>query len=255
MDKLDFLDSPQGEPETVAPAVEPQVEAEHIEPQGPARGPDGRFVGQAEEQAPAEPELLPAEQPAPPVEDERYARLEAQVAGLTKALTATRQQNRQPQPPAPDLYEDPEGHAQHLAQQYQSQMLVQRNEFSYRLAEKTHGEEVAKQVHEWAFAKCDADPIFNQRMGASPDPYEVAVQEWKREQVLEKLQPADLDKLMALLNGQAPAQPTPPAVVVRPPQQPSPPPRSMASAPNAGGAKPGAMPVGPSVAFDSVFKE
>ena len=38
-------------------------------------------------------------------------------------------------------------------------------------------------LHDWAVARCDADPFFNQQMLASEDPYEAAYRAWQSEQV------------------------------------------------------------------------
>jgi hypothetical protein len=90
------------------------------------------------------------------------------------------------------------------------------------------------------------------------DPFGFALEEYNRDQALVLLSdPKLLEQFRAFQSGQAPLaapQASQPAVAPASPQSPTPP-RSMASAPNAGGTKPGEQPVGPSVAFDSVFKE
>jgi hypothetical protein len=255
MDNLDFLDTPQGVPEpTPVEAEAPAIE----QAEGPARGPDGKFIGrEAQPEPDIAPEPGPVLQAAPEPQAPQIPPGYVPVAALQELRAKMRQLEQGPPPPAPDQWEDPEGHAAHIHQTYQQQFQAQRVQHSMQLAELRHGKELTEQLHHWAVERCDMDPLFNQRMGTSPDPYEVAMQEWKREQVLEKLQPADIDKLLGLIAaGHSPQAPqAPPAPLVAPPRNPSPPPRSLAAAPNAGGAKPGAQPVGPSVAFDTVFKD
>lgn len=255
--ELDFLES--GEPaEVTAPAQEPE---------GPARGPDGKFTSQTVE-APPEPEAAPVEptpepepvavQPTPEPVQPGHVPITAMLEERDKRKALEEQirqmQARAPQPVAPDPYEDPEGYQAFRDQQIEQRMFGQALAFSRRLQEVKHGPETVAQAHEWGLARCDADPLFNHRVRASEDPYEFVVQEWKRDQVLSSLQGDDLDQFRAWKASQGSAQPTPQAAPVAVIPQPVAPPRSLASTPAAGSPKPGEQPVGPGVAFDSVFR-
>lgn len=266
MDKLDFLDGPTPEPVAAPEPLAPQPVAEAPAApvtDGPARGPDGKFApkavdaapaAEAAPMAPADPAIPPAaEQPAAVNWEERFKEIEAQNKGLLRALTETRQQVRQPAPPAPDPFDDPEGFAAHQ----EVQRAVRDAEWSFKVFVAKNGEERGKAVQEWAFARAEADPTFNQRAIQSGDPFSFAAEEYETHQALSLLRDPTLrERFQAFVSGQAPAAQAPAApVVVAAPQQPPTPPRSMAAAPSAGGAKPGAMPVGPSVAFDTVFKD
>lgn len=255
---LDFLDGGDA-PEVTTPA--PDAE-------GPARGPDGKFTSSAPEPAPepvqtpleAAPAPEPVSTPAPVAEPVQpgYVPITAMMdeRDKRKALEAQLQQLRAqtPQPVAPDPYEDPEGYQAHREQIIEQRMFGQALAFSKRLQETIHGRDTVEQAHVWGLARCDADPLFNHRVRSSDDPYEFVVAEWKRDQVLSSLQGDDLDQFRAWKASQGAAQPQAPVaqVAIIPPQVA--PPRSLASAPAAGSPKPGEQPVGPGVAFDSVFR-
>ena len=259
--ELDFLDGGDA-PEVTTPAQEPE---------GPARGPDGKFTSQTAE-APQEPEIAPVEAPqAPEPTPEPQAAQPVmeqppEVGGLYKAMLderdkrkALEDQIRQlraqvPQQMAPDPYEEPEAYQAFNNQIIQQQLFRQALGFSRRLQEVKHGPETVAQAHEWGVARCDADPLFNQRVQTSEDPYEFVVSEWKRDQILSSLQGDDLDQFRAWKASQGAPQPQAPVAHVATIPPPVAPPRSLASAPAAGSPKPGEQPVGPGVAFDSVFR-
>ena len=263
MDTLDFLDGqePEQTPVTEAPA-EPA--------EGPARGPDGKFVPkeQAEPAPAAEPaqpdptaeqQPEPTAEPAPTAPPPGFVPLQAVHEAREKARQAEErlrayeaQQAQQPQY-VPDRYEDPEGYEAFQAQQIQGAIYQQNLTWSRRIAELAHTPEKVAEAHEWGLRKCDEDPFFNQRVASSQDPYGVVMEEWKREQLLQSFQPADYDEFLAWKAGR-PAQ-SPQAATAAPISQSTPPPpRSIASQHSAGGAKPGEQPVGPGVSFDAVFK-
>ena len=104
---------------------------------------------------------------------------------------------------------------------------------SRRFAEREYGREVVSAIHDWAAAKCDADPAFNARMRASDDPYEAAKQVYDQEQVFH--------------TAQAPS--ASPTALFDPP-----PPRSLANAPGNGAAGKPHVPVGDGNAYGSLFK-
>jgi len=191
-DKLDFLEQsgteePRVEAETPQPAPEPQVEAaeqaqEPTEaPPAPQRGPDGKFLPKETEaapEAPTPPPAAPKGDPLPGISallDEREKRqaLERQVAEL-KAKQA----------PPPEMTPDDV----RKAEMFQMNMRMSR-----KFAEKNYGAETLSKVHDWASARCDADPIFNQQMLSSDDPYEAAMQAYNREEILKVVTPGDLE--------------------------------------------------------------
>jgi len=260
MDPLDFLDgdAPVETNDAVKPAVEPAPEptAEPPKAEGPVRGPDGKFASRTAEaptanaapQAPATPPeaaQTPTEPPRPP---EGFVPVSALHAEREKRQALERQYQQQP---PPDPYEDFEAY-----QGWQeAQITAERADWSRQLAEVKYGADVVDQARAWAFERAESDPIFRQQSAMQRDPYGFAIEAWKRDQVLTKLSdPGLIDKFLAFAGGQSPTQVTAtPAPIVAPPPQPSPPPRSIASAPNAGAAKPGE--IQPGSAFDMVFKE
>lgn len=261
MDNLDFLDGQTPEPaDTPAVQAEPTPETAPGAQQGPLRGPDGKFAPKdaAAPQgasAPA-PEQAP-HQAAPAAAPEGYVPL----AAFMQLRDEMRDIKRQVAPPPPqyepvappDPYEDPEGFAAYNSAQVQQATYGVNLQWSRRIAEIQHGPEVTGQAFDWGVARCDADPFFNQKVASSQDPVGFVVAEWKREQLLSKVaDPADIDAFLAWKAGQAPAAPLAAAPAAFQ-QSPTPPPRSLAAAPNAGGTKPGEQPVGPGVAFGSVF--
>ena len=256
---LDFLDGGEPADTTSAPEAE-----------GPARGSDGKFVSSTPEPAP-EPEPVPETQapapepepePAPAIVPEPVQPGHVPISAMLeerdkrKALEAQLRdlEAQRAQRDIPDPYEDPEGYAAYRDQAIEQRILNERLNFSERLARRDHGSETVDQAREWALERFRADPLYYQKVMGQPDPYDVVVQDYKREQVFTKLQPTDLDAFLAwkASQGSAPPQITP---IAAPAASPPPvPPRSMASAPAAGSPRPGEHPVGPGVAFDGLFK-
>jgi hypothetical protein len=103
--------------------------------------------------------------------------------------------------------------------------------FSRKFAEREYGRDVIATVHDWAAAKCDADPFFNASMRSSEDPYEAAWQAYNREQIAAKVSPERLAQFEAWEKAQAEAQ----GQQTQTPQPSAPtPPRSLAEAPGTG---------------------
>jgi hypothetical protein len=165
-------------------------------------------------------------------------------------------------------YEDRQREAQQRQAQQQlppdvqmQQALYQQNlRSSRRFAEREYGKDTIATVHDWAVARCDADPAFNQQMQSSDDPYEAAHQAYQREQVLTKVQPGDLAdyeawKASRAGQGQPSAQPAAaPASATSSQPASLRPPVSLASQPNAGGSGRPETPVGPGAAHASLFQ-
>lgn len=259
MDNLDFLDGETPVEPTAAPTpAETPPETVAPEPtEGPQRGPDGKFISKAAEPAqaastpePETPAVTPEAAPQAPVAPEGYVPVGA-LQALRDEMKQLKQQARQPPPPAPDPYEDFEAYQAWS----ENQITMERANWSRQLAEAKYGAEIVTQAQQWAAERFDTDPIFAQQSRSSPDPFGFAIDQYQRDQALTLLaDPQNRDKFMAFLSGQAAAPTAAPMATVTPSQAPTPP-RSLASASSAGGIKPGETPVGPGVAFDSIFKD
>ena len=140
------------------------------------------------------------------------------------------------------------------AEQLRAALYEQNLKVSRRFADRQYGAELTATVHDWAVKRCDADPIFNQQMRSSEDPYEAAMQAYNRERVLEVVKPGDLDAFRAWQAAQAAAggatlQTADPAPAA--PAQPIP--RSLATASGNGGAGAPHIVVGEGEAFRAVI--
>lgn len=215
------------ETETVD-APEPEVEPEKPEiPEGAVKA-----------------EVPPPEQPMVPL-----AALH-EVRDELKQLRAEAERNRQKHQEQPqkriDPWEDLEGALGQQASQFQQQLYQQQVIMSERFARQSHGDEAVNAAIEWAKAKCDADPYFNAQVMESGDPVGYAVQQFNRDQIASKVDLSEFEQFQAWKQAQAAAQGTPQT------QTSEIPPRSIASAPSAGGAQQMAM--GDGAVFDEEFK-
>lgn len=268
---MDILDAALGQtPEEVTTPAEQVADTPQEAQSGPARGPDGKFVSaaQPEPEAPAPTPEPPAPAPQPEAHsapitallDEREKRqaAERRAQEIEQQLAQLRQQQQaQPQAAPPSVYEDPEGFAGFMQQQIAQQSLNAKLQISEDLARTKHGDEIVDQARDWTLQRFQTNPAFQQEVLSHRNPYEYAVQAYRKEQAFQKLQGADLDQLLALYAQQqqqaanplaAPAVMAPAAI----PPQPEPPRRSQASAPSAGGVQQVAS--GPGAAFASVIR-
>jgi hypothetical protein len=251
MDNLEFLD---GEPSGDESRAEPvRDETGRFAPKAAAETAPPQEITQAAEQ-PLEPTTAPAPPPESAVTPPGHVPLTALLDTRDKLKAAEARlaqiENQRQAPQVPDRYADPDAYDDWLQSQLIGQTRKLTLQFSERMAKQAYGDLFDK-AKEWGIAKCDADPFFNQRLHASDDPFDVVVKEYQQAQALSALQdPGRLDAFLAWQAGQS-AAPAPQSSAAQP--HPSPP-RSLASAPAAGGAKPGAQPVGEGVAFDSIFK-
>jgi hypothetical protein len=262
-DKLAFLSAPQrSQPETLSDGGSPAQNGEVLAlsdasaSPAPERGADGRFAphapeaGAALEQASAPTPPVAAASPTPepgqvPISallDEREKRQAAEKARADYERQLHEYRARS-QPAAPV---DPN-------QAMQDALYSQNLRACRRFAEREHTPELVQTVHDWAAKRCDEDPRFNEQMRSSDDPYEAAIRAYQREQVLEAVQPAELDDFRAwkaqraAASAQAPI--TPPSPAPRAPV-----PRSLATAAGNGGAGVSHVPIGPGQAFGATFK-
>lgn len=266
----------------LAPAAE-QHSDEAPAADGPARGPDGKFIAAEPKPEPADPvasaaKAPPAAEPEPepapvvaatapePTPAPEAQQPQAQVppgyvpVGVVQELRKEIQALKQPPAPAappPDPTEDLEAY-----EAYQEQRVASANiEWSYRVAVAQHGEETAKAAREWGAQRADHDPTFYQAVLRHDDPIGFVMGEYQRHQAMELFaDPKAREAFAAFMasQGQAAAPPSPaaaqPPVVAASPDPPAPtPPRSLAAEPNAGGVKPGAEPLSERAAYDALF--
>jgi hypothetical protein len=215
---LDLDDVLGGDAEPADLSAQPEAdEPEAME--GPVRGPDGRFVSTAAPQEPppvldVAPEPEPPAPPAPAVNDVPPGFVpERVVAELRREL---RQLKQGPPPPTPNRYEDPEGYEAYREQQFAARQLDLTLNVSERFARKEHGNETVDQARDWALAKFEREPLYQQQVLAQADPYETVVQDWKREQVLSNLKDGDLDEFRAWKAQRAAQQQQPPSAPAAP---------------------------------------
>jgi chemotaxis protein histidine kinase CheA len=234
-------DPPQAEALAVQddpqPQSEPQAEPEQT-PRAPERAPDGKFKAKAKD----EPE--PGHVPINALLEERDKRKAAQEAteAYKRRLEAL-EQERQAQTPADPLA------AVH------AELYKQRVEMSRNFAEQRYGEDKVREAFEWANARCEPtsphfDPLFNQQVFESGNPYDFAVKAFEKEQILQEVKPDELAEFKAWKAAQAQAQAH--AAPVSTPAA-SPPPKSLATAPGNGGAGKPLVNIGPGEAFASVI--
>lgn len=294
----DFLsDEPMSAPVADAPAP-PVAEAPQSDPapspdaapaaEGQPRAPDGKFAPKAgADAAPAAPAApVVAEAPiapeappqAPPAQPQAHAVPLATFLDIRdKAAAAERRANeaeawrrdqearaqRAPAPQAPDPDADPAGYRAFQNDEHQRQLWEMRVEMSRGFAITRHGEETANKAFDWGLNRCDADPFFNAKVKASPDPVAFVVAEWQREQLLSEMAPEEVVAFKAWKAAQttaAPAQPAlttapTPAAAAQPPAPPAQPPvprPSLAAGPSAAtGAQP--IPRDAEATFDRMF--
>ena len=204
------LDAVFGEPEpvetdtAVAEAPEAAASAPEQPASSPERGPDGKFVAKASDTA-----VPVTDAPVAPAEPQTQPPLsEKEIAGFLKAMQDERDKRQAIERKAAELearlkaQQEP-AEPLPLEAQVEARLYEQNLKASRRFAEREYGKDTIATVHDWAAARCDADPIFNQQMRSSDDPYEAAYQAYQREQLLEKVKPEDLGDLDAFRAWQA----------------------------------------------------
>lgn len=240
MSKLDFLTEDEGS--------EARDDAEELTP-----------VESPETETPTEQALEPQAEPETPAEPAPTAatREEAQVP--LSALLAVRDEVRdlkaklnqpqaapqptQPQAEEPVLYADstPAEIAQYLAfhdQRRAEAALSDRLDLSEELARDKFGDETVDQVQAWVAQKYAENPAFRQEVLSQRNPYSYAVKRYQQDQLLQQVQdPTELDQFRAWKAAQAAGAMTQTAAPAASPHRTAPatPPRSLASAPSAGG--------------------
>lgn len=238
---LDFLNGDESPEPIVTPET---VEAAPEANPGQPRGPDGKFVSAAPEPAPepapAAPVVsAPAEPASPPPGF-------VPVSVVQELRREMRELRHPVEPVAPPTVYD-EGYEQYMAAQVHNAALNNKLDISEELARQAHGDDLVDKARDWALQRFAESPAFRQEVLSQRNPYGYAVKEFQRQQALSELNdPAELQAFKAWKAAQALAQ-QPAAAPAAPP-----PPRSIASAPSAGGVQ--HVPTGAGQAFDNVFK-
>lgn len=242
MSNLDFLDGP-----APAPSATPASEAAD---DAPARGHDGRFTS-------ADPAAAPVEEPAPVAAAE--AKPEPGHVPLS-ALMDERDKRKAAEERASALEaQQPSAEAADLDPDTANALLQLRLNTSEELVRDKEGDETVDAAKAWAIERFKSSPSYQQEVLAKPNPYKFVVAEHKAFLKLEATRDidlSDLDAFKAWKAAQATGQGAPPqaqpAAAAPKPAVPAAPPRSLASAPNAGGNVT-TVPIGPGVAFDNAF--
>lgn len=257
MDEEDFTSAfgPESdEPQVVEVKAEEVVVETQAIPTEPAVPTEPKVPTEADAQpAPTPPE--PAAKPEPqhvPITamlDERDKR-----KALEQELAQYRAQQPQAAPDVPDMFDDPEGYQAYQERRMDEAVYNSTVQTSHRFALKEHGKEKVDEAVAWGLERCNADPGFNAKVRQSVDPVGFVVAERQRDQIASDVTPEDYDAFKAWkaaqneLQGQSPASPASP----QSPGQTAPP-RSLASAPSAGGVTTDVQPTEEEV-FDGMFK-
>lgn len=246
MADLNFLNAGEPAPEVV-PAIDPAPE--------PVVAPLADTV--------AEP-VTPEQQPAPvaekPTVPEGYIPLAAvldtrdQLKAEKEARRRLEEQLQQYQQPAPSP--DDEGYVDWQAQQTQNAILSTRLDISEDMAREKFGDTTVDQAKDWAVKRFAESPAFQQEVLSQRNPYGYAVAQYQKQQSFEKLgnDGSEIEAFLAWKAAQG-ATTTQPAVAdpaAATPEQPAMPPRSIASAPSAGGGV-AHVPQGPGIAYAGLF--
>lgn len=233
------------------PAPAPEQPVEGNQP----RDEQGRFAQTAvpvtaqPEPQPAEPPAQPPAQPQEPQQShsvplptflELRDRLTAAETQLKQFSQPRQQEAPPPEPEMPVLYEDAtpaeiaayvEAQREFTAMQAAQSVRSQATYFSRALAEVRHGADVVREAHEWAVRKADEDPLFNEKAKRHPDPYELAVTEFRRDRAVSQIGDGDMDEF---IRWKASRNQQPQAGQPAAPQKPVAPGPSLAGAPSAG---------------------
>jgi hypothetical protein len=210
-------------------------DAPEIEDVTPAAAPAEDSPAPPDEASETRPETVaPGHVPLSAVLDERERRqaAERQLHELQAQLA--------PPPPLP------------LEAQVEARLYAANLSASRRFAEREHGRDAVAAIHQWAVARCDADPFFNQQMRSSDDPYEAAIQAYNRERVVAEVGAGDLEAFRAWKAASAAGQDqtafstrSQPATRI---------PRSLATAPGNGAAGRSGVTAGEGSAYAGLFK-
>lgn len=157
---------------------ETPAEETPVEPEQPEEPQPEEPVVQAE---PAE-LAQPAEPAAPPMVPQAViGEVRAENRALKKQLEQLGQmvQSQQPEPQAPDFYENPEAAVQHHIQPVHKALEAQKMQMSRFTAEQQFGPELVQQAYDYF----EANPQASQALMGHPSPFHAAVQEYQKAQI------------------------------------------------------------------------
>lgn len=254
MDTLDFLNAGQPAPEDAPVTEAPAADA----PNDAVATPEVVDAPVVPDQQQVAPQV--AEKPSIP---DGYIPIGVmldtrdQLKAERDRAKALEEQLRQFQQPAPTP--DDEQYADFRFSQTEQAVLSTKLDISEEMTREKFGDETVDAVKDWAVKRFAEDPSFHQQVLSQRNPYGFAVAQYQRSQALDKLgAAADPSKIEAFLAWQAAQQAgtqpvaTAPAAAAIPQETPAIPPRSIASAPGAGGGA-AHVPTGPGEGYAAVF--
>ena len=238
-DKLSFFDDEQDDTEATETEAEAAPEQEEAEGQPEAEEQPEPVESKGEDETPPpgeSDEKASGHVPLTALLDERERRQAAQRE--LDELRRWRQQQEKPQQ-KPDFFDNPEAVLAQQQQQYERRLMAEKLQLSRSLAEREYGADVVQAAYEWF----DQHPEQSQALVHEPSPFHAAVEHYKRQQALSEIgsdpdqwRQAERERLRQEVQAEL-AQ-----------KKPAAPPRSLASAPSAGGETPS-----PGSAFDELF--
>jgi len=163
--------------------------------------------------------------------DERDKRQKAE-----RELEQYRAQQPQPQAqPIPDPLDDPEGFASYQSSAAHSAALNVKLDMSEEFARQQKGDEIVDKARDWALEQFQRRPGFQQEVFNQRNPYGYIVQQYEREQIASTVTADDFAQFQAWKQAQTQLTQQQQPAAAAAPQSPAAPPRSLASAPAAGG--------------------
>lgn len=239
-DKLSFLDDEPETTEAEAPEQPEEVKAEEA-PEAAEQPAEDEGKGETEPEEAAPPAASEEKQtgnvPLAALLDEREKRqkLEREAEELRRwRQQIEAQQNQQ----KPDFFDNPEAAMQQIQSQTEQRMVAEKLRQSRFFAEREFGADLVKEAYAWF----DQHPEQSHALLNEPSPFHAAVEYYKRQKAIEEIG-SDPEAYKAKLRAELEAE-----LAQKAPQKPAAPPRSLASAPSAGGET---QP--PGSAFDQLF--
>jgi len=236
-DKLSFLDDEHEATEAEHAEEQPeQLEAKE-ETEASEQPEQAESKGEEEAEPPAvSEEKQQGQVPLSALLDEREKRQKYERE--LEELRQWRQQQETQRQPKPDFFDNPEAALSQVQQTTQQQIIASKLQTSKFLAEREYGADLVKE----AYAYFDQNPQESHALLNEPSPFHAAVEHYKRQKAVQEIG-ADPEAYKAKLRAELEAE-----LAQKAPQKPAAPPRSLASAPGAGGET---QPHGS--AFDQLF--
>lgn len=130
-------------------------------------------------------------------------------------------------PQAPDMFEDPEGYTAYQHQLHSQAVMNNKLDISEEMARDKFGDEKVDATRDWALKAFATRPGFQQEVLSQRHPWKYAVETYEREQIASSVTADDYAQFQAWKAAQTAIQPAPTSRQT--------PPKSLASAPSAGG--------------------